>query len=384
MKNFIKNNIKLFIVLAVVILISVVGATLALTLRFGPTNININTANVVANIRYEEDENQNQITSITSSGGMIPITLDTSNIANVTNSSSVVKFKFWVSGNSSNPNNSIYDISLNNITMDCELKSPYMKWVLYKNNTLLYNGNFSPTFDIMSNNRMVLTTTQQDLTPTEDEYLLVLYIEDSCSNSDVSTCTSALDQSSLLGRSFSANIAIETATKTKKTNIRTTGEEVICTENNTSVTKPSCTSKMVYDGTNQLLLSAAIPTGITVNQSTATDAGDYTITATLSSGYKWSDNDSANDYIFTCTINKRSITISTQNQLQGSFISSPAKVDVTNLVTGHTINSIELSTISASGGDVITAGNATIFDTNSNDVTNNYIINYQSTGKIVE
>ena len=70
--------------------------------------------------------------------------------------------------------------------------------------------------------------------------------------------------------------------------------------------------------------------------------------------------------------------------IKGTFISNPSKVDVINLAVGHTINSIELSTISASGGDVITAGNATIFDTNSNDVTNNYIINYQSTGKIVE
>lgn len=383
MKNFVKNNIKLFIVLAVVILISVVGATLALTLRFDPTNININTANVVANIRYEEDENQNQITSITSSGDMIPITLDTSNIANVTNSSSVVKFKFWVSGNSSNPNNSIYDISLNNITMDCELKSTYMKWVLYKNNTLLYNGNFSPTFDIMSNNRMVLTTTQQDLTPTEDEYLLVLYIEDSCSNSDVSTCTSALDQSSLLGRSFSANIAIETATKTKKTNTRTTGEAVACPAITTEVAKPTCVENIVYDNTEKTLLSAAVPTGVTVNQSVATNAGEYTVTAKLDRGYIWND-DSTGDYIFTCKINKRSITISTQNQLQGSFISSPAKVDVTNLVTGHTINSIQLNTISATDGDIITAGNAIIYDSSNNDVTNNYIINYQSTGKIVE
>ncbi len=384
MKRFIKNNIKLLILLTMVILISVVGATLALTLRFGPTNINIGTANVVVNVRYEKDGQNNDITSITSNGNMIPITLDTSNITNVVNSTNVVKFKFWVSGDSSNPNNSIYDIALNNIIMDCELKNTYVKWVLYKKNTLLSSGNFSPTFDTIPNNRMVLTTTQEDLTTAEDAYLLALYIEDSCSSNNLSNCTSAPDQSSLLGKSFSANIGIDTATKTKKTNTRTTGEAVVCTENNTNVTKPICANNLIYNGSSQSLLNAAVPTGVSVNQSAATNAGEYNITATLSSGYKWSDDDSTEDYVFTCVVGKRSITISTQSQVQGSFVSSPTKVNVTNLVSGHTINSIQLSIISASGGDVIAAGNAIIYDSGSNNVTDNYIINYQSTGKITE
>lgn len=382
MKRFIKNNIRLVTLLLILIVLGIISTTLALTLRFGSTDVDITTTNIVVNVRYDKDGENNDITSITSSGDLTPITIDTSSISNVINSSEVVKYKFWISGSSANPNNSIYDISLNNITMDCELKNTYFKWVLYKNNTLLYSGNFSPTFDVMDNNRMVLTTTQQDLTTTEDEYLLAIYIEEACSN--FSTCTNPVDQSSMFGKSFSASIGIETASKSKKTNTRTTGSALSCTGNNDSVSKPTCNSNLIYNGTSQNLLSAAVPTGVTVNQSTGTNIGEYTITAKLSSGYKWADNDSTEDYIFNCKINKRSITISTQNQVEGTFVSSPLKVNVVNLVSGHTINSIHLSTIGATGGDVITAGNAIIYDTNSNDVTNNYTINYQSTGRIVE
>ena len=379
MKRFIKKNIKLLIVLSVIILISAIGATLALTLRFGPTSISATTANVVVNVRYEKDGGNNDITSITSNGDMIPINLDTSNITNVINSTNVVKFKFWVSGNASNPNRSIYDISLNNITIDCELKNTYVKWVLYKNNQLLGNGNFSPTFDTMPNNRMLLTSTQQDLTTTEDEYLIALYIEDTCTN--INNCQNPLDQSEFLNKNFSASIGIETATKSKKTNTRTTGEAIVCEK--TGVAKPVCKEGPVYTGASQSLFREAIPNEVTVNQSTGIDAGEYTVTAKLDSGYKWSDG-TTEDYVFTCRIYKRGLTIITQDQVQGAFVSSPAKVNTLNLVSGHTINSIQLSTITATDGNIITAGNAIIFDSNSNNVTSNYSVNYENVGKIVE
>ncbi len=382
MKKYIKNNVKALILLSILIVLGIISTTLALTLRFGPTNIDITTANVMVNVRYEKDGENNDITSITSNGDLTPMTLDTSSISNIINSNSVLKYKFWVSGDSSNPNNSIYDVSLNNITMDCELKNTYVKWLLYKNNTLLSSGNFSPTFDTMPNNRMVLTTTQENLTTTEDEYLFVMYIEDTCQ--DISNCPNPVDQSSMLGRSFSASIGIETATKTKKTNTRTTGEAVVCTGNNTIVVKPECSENLVYNGTSlNLIKNNIVPSGITVNQSNGINAGEYTVTAKLGSGYKW-DDESTGDYIFTCEINKRSITISTQNQVEGSFTSSPAKVDVTNLVAGHTINSISLSTIATSTEDIIVPSHAIIYDSNNNDVTNNYIINYQSTGKVTQ
>ena len=381
MKNFVKNNVKILTLLSILIVLGIISATLALTLRFGPTSISAETANVIVNIRYEKDGENNDITSITSTGNLVPITLDTSSITNVTNSSDVLKYKFWVSGDASNPNRSIYDVSLNNIVMDCELKNTYVKWLLYKNNSLLSSGSFSPTFDTIPNNRMILTSTQQDLTTTEDEYLFAMYIEDTCS--DLSNCPSAVDQSSLLGRSFSGSINIETSTKSKKTNTRTTGEALDCSGEPTIIVKPVCVDNLVYNGTSQSLLSTAVPSGVTVNQSSATNAGEYNITASLNTGYKWSD-ESTGDYVLTCKMNKRSITISTQDQVDGSFVSSPAKVNVTNLVTGHTINSISLSTISTNNENLIVPGHAIIYDSGSNDVTSNYIINYQSIGKIVE
>ena len=382
MKKYIKNNVKLLTLLSIIIVLGIISTTLALTLRFGPTSIDIDTANVIVNVRYEKDGENNDITSVTSNGDLVPITLDTSNINNVINSNSALKYKFWVSGDSSNPNNSIYDIALNNITMDCELKNTYVKWVLYKNNTLLSSGSFSPTFDTMPNNKMLLTSTQENLTTTEDEYLFAMYIEDTCSN--INNCPNPVDQSSLLGRSFSASIGIETSTKTKKTNTRTTGNALECSGEDTSVVKPVCKEDIMYMGSSQTLLNAAVPTGVTVNQSTGTDAGEYTITATLSSGYKWSDDDSTEDYVFTCKINKRSITISTQDQAEGSFTSSPSKVNVINLISVHSINSIHLSTINTENGEIITPSHAVIYDSENKDVTNNYTINYQSTGKIIE
>lgn len=381
MRNLIKNNIRALILIIILIVLGIISATLALRLNFAPIGINADVGNVIVNVRYEKD-GDNDISSITSTGDLTPITLDTSSINNVLNSSNVVKFKFWVSGDASNPNNSIYDIALNNINIDCELKSPYVKWLLYKNNTLLSSGNFSPTFDAMPNNRMVLTSTQENLTTTEDEYLLAIYIEEACS--DINNCQNVVDQSSLVGRRLLANIGIETSTKAKKTNVRTTSTDEACVvdDNNASVNLLECVDNLVYDGTEQSLIKGGtVPTGVTVNQAAGTTAGEYNVTVKLNHGYKWS-NDTYGDYTLNCIINKRSITISTQDQCSDSFTSAPAKVNVTNLVSGHTINSIHLNTISAEGGNVITAGHAIIYDSNSNDVTNNYVINYQSTGKI--
>lgn len=375
MKKFIKRNIKLLILLTILIALGVVSTTLALR----NNGININTASVKVNVRYELDSNNEYITSINSNGDIVPITLDTSDINNVLNSNNVLKYKFWVSGDIFNPNNSIYDIALNNINIDCELKDTYVKWLLYKNNNLLSSGNFSPLFDIMEDNRMVLTNTEEDLTNEEDEYLFVIYIEEACPN--FNTCKNKVNQSNLLGRSISANISIEASSGNKKENTRTTGEVKECTGNNTSTIKPECISNLVYTG-EKLNLIKNIPSGVKVNQNTGLSAGDYTITAKLNKGYIWNDN-TTEDYVFTCKINKKSITINTLDQNKDLFTSDVSNVKVTNLVEGHYIKSISLSTIGATGGDVIAAGRAVIYDSNNNDVTNNYIINYQSTGKII-
>lgn len=105
--------------------------------------------------------------------------------------------------------------------MDDALKDSNIKWRLYKNNTLLSSGNFSPSFDVMENNRMVLTTTQQDLTTTASTYVFLMWISESCTG-DIANCTNSDNQFKYVGKSFSFNIKLETATKTKKNLTRKT------------------------------------------------------------------------------------------------------------------------------------------------------------------
>ena len=364
MKEFIRRNIKLLIILAFIIVIGSVGITLALRYVFGTTtNVSGTTGNVVVNISYAKDGNNNDITQVTSSGDLFPITIDTSNVSNVNNSNDVIKFSFGVSGVSGNPANSIYDVSLSNIQMDCALQSEYTKWVLYKNNTRLSYGNFSNTFDIKSNNRMVLTPTHQDLTTTEDSYLLVIYLEEDNIN----------DQSSLLGKTFSANISVDTVvSSTKKNLVRTTGTDSSC---NTTVNKLECADNLEYTGSTLDLIKGTIPTGVTVNQSTATTPGDYTITAKLDDGYAWSDGTTEN-YVFNCSIAKRSVTIASTNQYVTMSTSNTNYISSTGLIAGHTVHSIKLSSIQTTGVyDVIIPSMAVIYDSGNNDVTNYYNIN---------
>ena len=377
MKKFIRRNIKLLTLLAFIVILASVGITLALKYVFNPTSISGTAADVVVNITYEKDGENNDITSITSSGELFPIAaIDTSDISNVNSSNDVIKFSFGVTGVSTNPVNSIYDVALSNIGIDCQLKSEQVKWVLYKNNTRLSYGNFSSTFDTMPNNRMVLTPTQQDLGTTTDNYLLAIYIEESTEQNG--------DDSAFLGKTLSANIKIETAVSSTKIPVtRTTSETTTCSGSSLIVLKPECSDNLEYNGDTLNLIKGTVPTGVTLNQSTATTPGEYTITAKLDNGYVWSD-DTTEDYVFTCSVSRRPVTIASLDQIGFTFNSTPAYVSSTGLITGDTINSIKLTTISAiDSPDVIIPSKAIIYDSSNNDVTNYYTINYQSLGKAV-
>lgn len=377
MKSFIKNNAKVFILLLAFILLSVVGVTLAINLN-DSSNINLSTRDVVPNVRYDKDNNGNDISRLSSEGALIPITIDTSDINSVMNKKEALKLRFWVSGIADNPEESIYDIALHNVDIDCELKDESVKWLLYKNNSLLYSGNFSPTFDIMPDNRLLLTETQQNLTLNEDEYLIVIYIEEACPG-NIEECELKNDQSSLLGRKIKADISIETSTKSKVVHERNTSDKIDCKGDNTIVSRPVCNPNLVYNG-NNLSLTTISP-GIVVNQSSATTTGKYNIIAKLEDGYKW-DDDTNGEYILTCMVKKRSITISSLDQNDSSFVSSPMYVSALNLVDGHKISSIRLERIKTDTSDIISPSGAIIYDQNNNDVTDNYLINYQSTGKV--
>ena len=235
-----------------IIVLGITGVTVAIKVgNFNPIAINTTTGNISATISYDSSVNSS---TVTSTGKMLPIEDSLVTGTSVTDAR-VLKVKFTVTGKSTNPANSIYDISLRNITMDDALKDSNIKWRLYKNNTLLSSGDFSPSFDVMENNRMVLTTTQQDLTTTASTYVFLMWISESC-DGDIANCTNSDNQFKYVGKSFSFNIKLETATKTKKNLTRKTSAAGTITTLYNNATKTPVTNNSItyqYDTKNSLM-----------------------------------------------------------------------------------------------------------------------------------
>ena len=215
MKRLIKENSKFIIVMCIVIIFGIIGITYALKVAaFNPIGLNTTTGTINANIAYDG----NNTSTITNTDKMLPIS-DTLVDINTTDER-VLKVSFNITGVNTNPDNTIYDISLRDINMDKELKSLYVKWRLYKNNTLLSEGNFSPSFDVKENNRLVLTEVQQDLTTNTDKYVYLMWISEICTG-DITTCDTKVNQNKYSNKTFNASIKIEASTKTKKELVRT-------------------------------------------------------------------------------------------------------------------------------------------------------------------
>ena len=215
MKRLIKENSKFIIVMSIVIILGIIGITYALKVAaFNPIGLNTTTGTINANITYDGDNTS----TITNTDKMLPIN-DTLVDINTTDER-VLKISFNITGVSTNPDNTIYDISLRDINMDKELKSLYVKWRLYKNNTLLSEGNFSPSFDVKENNRLVLTEVQQDLTTNTDKYVYLMWISEVCTG-DITSCDKKVNQNKYSNKTFNASIKIEASTKTKKELVRT-------------------------------------------------------------------------------------------------------------------------------------------------------------------
>ena len=369
-KNIIKKNIRFISAMIVVIILGIFGISYALKVApFNKIAVNIKSANMDVNISYDSGVNG---ANISNSGNLLPIN-DSLVTGPTVSDSRVLKAKFYVTGNTSNPENSIYDIAIHNFNIDCELRTEDLKWRLYKNNELLSSGNLSPKFDTMSNNRLVLTETQQDLTTTKDEYVFLLWISESCSG-DIANCSKEQDQSKYLGKSLSGSIKVELATKSKKALVRTTGVSGSC--NYTMTSTPTCNT-LTYNGNEQTLVSAG--DNYTISNGTGTNAGDYAVTLKLKDGYKWNDG-STNDKILNCSINRKNAVITANNQTikYGSSIDN-SKYSVSNLIYGHRVNSVYLDTnIDKVGTGVITPTKSKIVDTSGNDVTDNYDLNYIS------
>ena len=369
-KNIIKKNIRFISAMIVVIILGIFGISYALKVApFNKIAVNIKSANMDVNISYDSGVNG---ADISNSGNLLPIN-DSLVTGPTVSDSRVLKAKFYVTGNTSNPENSIYDVAIHDFNVDCELRTEDLKWRLYKNGTLLSSGNLSPKFDTMSNNRLVLTEIQQDLTTTKDEYVFLLWISESCSG-DIANCSKEQDQSKYLGKSLSGSIKVELATKSKKALVRTTGVSGSC--NYTMTSTPTCNT-LTYNGNEQTLVSAG--DNYTISNGTGTNAGDYAVTLKLKDGYKWNDG-STNDKILNCSINRKSAVITANNQTikYGSSIDN-SKYTVSNLISGHSVSSVYLDTnIDKVGTGVIIPTKSKIVDTSGNNVTDNYDLNYIS------
>ena len=296
----IKENSKFIIVMSIVIVLGIIGITYALKVAaFNPIGLNTTTGTINANITYDG----NNTSTITNTDKMLPIS-DTLVDINTTDER-VLKVSFNITGVNTNPDNTIYDIFLRDINMDKELKSLYVKWRLYKNNTLLSEGNFSPSFDVKENNRLVLTEVQQDLTTNTDKYVYLMWISEVCTG-DITTCDSTVNQNKYSNKTFNASIKIEASTKSKKELVRTKAVIGDIYEDNLVNMKDWILLKNYLNGTDNLgeqaLLNADINADGNINEV------DYLLLKRFLAG--WPDyqntlpNEPITDYVFYGDINE--------------------------------------------------------------------------------
>ena len=209
-----KLDKRIVVVYIITIALILLGVTYALT------SSDISLALSTANIDINYSDGSNGVLN-TSNLKLYPI-LD-NNVTN--NTSNVIRINFTVGGSS---NNVIYDIALNNLVIDNELLSKYVKWRLYKNNELISEGSLSPEFDTISNGRLVLTNIQQDLT-TSDSYEFILWLSDSCQEEDITKCIDTENQDYLLNKNITGKIEIEAYTGNKKALVRNPSKGMLYT-----------------------------------------------------------------------------------------------------------------------------------------------------------
>ena len=230
MKKYFQDKRILMVYIVAILLIS-----LGITYALSTSTISLGLTTGIVKI----DESAYGNTEFDSSNLTLTPIID-SEVEDESNQNNVMKIEFTVGGASTNNNdNIIYDIAIKDLTANCVLLSPYVKWKLVKNGTDLTSGSLDYKFDTVDENgRFLLTTIQQDLpsyssTKTGyDNYVFYLWLSDSCQSTDLSSCTSKDDQSALLEQSLSGKIEVELYTEGKQTLTRhpsTTLSDSMCT-----------------------------------------------------------------------------------------------------------------------------------------------------------
>ena len=230
MKKYFQDKRILMVYIVAILLIS-----LGITYALSTSTISLGLTTGIVKI----DESAYGNTEFDSSNLTLTPIID-SEVEDESNQNNVMKIEFTVGGASTNNNDKIiYDIAIKDLTANCVLLSPYVKWKLVKNGTDLTSGSLDYKFDTVDENgRFLLTTIQQDLpsyssTKTGyDNYVFYLWLSDSCQSTDLSSCTSKDDQSALLEQSLSGKIEVELYTEGKQTLTRhpsTTLSDSMCT-----------------------------------------------------------------------------------------------------------------------------------------------------------
>ena len=139
-----------------------------------------------------------------------------------------------------------------------------------------------------------------------------------------------------------------------------------------------CQPSLVYNGSEQTLTKTA-GSGYSFSGNQKTNAGTYTITATLATGWKWSDN-SVTTKTFNCTISQKSVTItagSSERAYNGSALTN-SNCTASGLVSGHTVTCTMTSgsTITDVGTVNNVINTSTIKQESTTISLNNYSINY--------
>lgn len=217
--KFKKIDKRIALIYFIVITVLLLGFTYALV--NGDITFNVTTAMIGI------DESIYGDTTFDSSNLDLKPILD-STVGTSSSENNVMKIEFKVRGASTNnaSDNIIYDIALNDLDVNCNLLSPYIKWKLVKNNTDTWTGSLDYRFDTIQDGRLVLTSIQQDLpsnTENYDQYVFYMWLSDSCQSSSLETCKDngqLSDQSNLLGKSLSGKIEVELYTGSKKEIIR--------------------------------------------------------------------------------------------------------------------------------------------------------------------
>lgn len=141
-------------------------------------------------------------------------------------------------------------------------------------------------------------------------------------------------------------------------------------------TNSLCTNP-TYNGSSQQITSVTSGDGYTLSGYSGTNAGSYTVTASLSGFSRWSDGTTANKTI-TCSISKKAVTVTASSgskTYDGSALTNATGCSVISgsVVSGHSVTCSNSGSVTNKGSATNTLSSVVI-KSGSTDVSGNYSI----------